>query len=195
LGLVEHFLELHWRHIPDRGMQPLVIINLLNEVGKPILDIGHGSIFPEVDLLGFQGFEKTLSRRVVVGISFAGHADAEAMLMEDLHVVARCILNPPIGVMNDSCRGLALDQSHPEGLQAQGRVDSPGKRISHHPAGKEIQQDGKIDKATQDTDVGQIGHPDLIGSHDPQVGHEVGIDPMGMAAVGGANPTAPGFFR
>ena len=193
--MVEHFLELHWRHIPDRGLQPLVIINFLDEVGKPILDIGHGSIFPEVDLLGFQGFDETLSRRVVVGIPLAGHADAETMLMEDLHVVARCILNTPIGVMNDSCRGLALDKGHPECLQAQGCVDSLGKRISHHPAGKEIQQDGKIDKATQDADVGQIGHPELIGSRDQQVVHEVGIDPMGMVAVGGANPTAPGFFR
>jgi hypothetical protein len=192
---VEQFLELHWRHIPDRGMQPLVIINLLKKVGKPILDIVQGSIFPEINLLGFQGFEETLSRRVVVGIPLADHADAEAMLIEDFHVVARCILNLPIGVMNDSCRGLALDQGHPECLQAQGRVDSLGKRISHHPTGKEIQQDGKIDKAAQDADVGQIGHPELIGSRDQQVGHEVGIDPMGMVAVGGTHPTAPGFFR
>ena len=193
--MVEHFLELHWRHIPDRGMQPLVIINFLDEMGKPILDIVHGSIFPEIDLLGFQGFDETLNRRVVVRIPLAGHADAEAVLMEDIHIVTRGILNTPIGVMNDSCRGFALDKGHPECLQAKGRVDSLGKGISHHPAGKEIQQDGKINKAAQDADVGQIGHPELIGSCDQQVGHEVGIDPMGMVAVSGANPTAPGFFR
>jgi hypothetical protein len=143
--LVEQFLELYWRHIPDRGMQPLVIINFLKEVGKPILDLVQGSIFPEIHLLGFQGFDKTLSRCIGVGISLVGHTDAKAMLIEDLHIIARCLLNPPIGVMNDSCRGLALGKGHPEGLQAQGRVDSLGKRIFHHPAGKEIQQDGKID--------------------------------------------------
>ncbi len=134
-------------------MQPLVIINFLDEVGKTILGIVHGSIFPEIDLLVFQGFDETLNRRIVVRIPLAGHADAKAMLIEDLHVVIRCILNTPIGVMNDSCRGLALDKSHLEGLQAQGRVDSLGKRISHHPAGKEIQEDGKIYKAAQDADV------------------------------------------
>jgi hypothetical protein len=126
-------------------MQPLVIINLLKKVGKPILDIVQGSIFPEINLLGFQGFDKTLSRCIGVGISLVGHTDAKAMLIEDLHIIARCLLNPPIGVMNDSCRGLALGKGHPEGLQAQGRVDSLGKRIFHHPAGKEIQQDGKTD--------------------------------------------------
>jgi hypothetical protein len=116
-GLVEQFLELYWRHIPDRGMQPLVIINFLKEVGKPILDLVQGSIFPEIHVLGFQGFDETLSRRVVVGIPLAGHTDAKAMLIEDLHVIARCILDPPIRVMNDSCRGLALGKGRPEGLQ------------------------------------------------------------------------------
>jgi hypothetical protein len=77
--------------MPDRGMQPLVIINFLKEVGKPILDIVHGSIFPEVDLLGFQGFDETLSRRVVVGIPLAGHADSKAVMIEDIHVVTRCM--------------------------------------------------------------------------------------------------------
>ena len=70
-------------------MQPFVIINFLDEVGKPILDIVHGSIFPEVNLLGFQSFDETFSRRVVVGIPLAGHADEEAVLMENLHVVVR----------------------------------------------------------------------------------------------------------
>ena len=87
--MVEHFLEFHRWHLSDRGMQPLVIINFLNEVGKPILDIAHGSIFPEVDLLGFQGFDETLRRRVVVRIPLGGHANEEAVLMENLHVVVR----------------------------------------------------------------------------------------------------------
>ena len=105
------------------------------------------------------------------------------------------ILDAPIGVVDDPCRGSAKRKGHPEGLQAQGRVDVAREGIAHDPAGKEIQDDRQIHEAALDADVGDIGHPDLVGTRDEQVLHEVGIDPMGMVAVRGAYPAALGLFR
>lgn len=60
-------------------MQPLAIINVLDEVGKTILNIIHRPVLPEIDLLGLQGLDEALGRRVVVGVALAGHADPEVV--------------------------------------------------------------------------------------------------------------------
>ena len=173
-------------------MQPLAIINVLDEVGKTILDIVHRPVLPEVDLLGLQGPDEALGCRIVVGVAFVGHADPEAVCKQLLHVVVGGILDPAIRVVDDPCRGSAKRQGHPEGLQAQGRVDAARQGMAHDPAGKEIQDDRQIHKAAQDGNVGDVGHPELVGARDQQVLREVGIDPMGMLAVGGADPAALG---
>jgi len=104
-------------------MQPLAIVNFFDEEGKPVLDIVHRPVFPEVDLLGLQGLEEALGGRVVVGVAFPGHADPEAVMKERVHVVVGGILDTPVGVMDDPCRGIAQSKGHPESLQAQGRID------------------------------------------------------------------------
>ena len=55
-------------------MQPLAIINVLDEVGKTILDIVHRPVLPEVDLLGLQGLDEALGCRIVVGVAFVSDA-------------------------------------------------------------------------------------------------------------------------
>ena len=193
--MVEQFLELHRRPISERRMQPLAIVNVFDEEGKPVLDIVHRPVIPEVDLLGLQGLEEALGGRVVIGVAFPGHADPEAVMKERVHVVVGGILDPPIGVMNDSCRGIALSKGHPKGFQAQGRVDVARKRLADGPACEEVQDDRQVHEAALDADVGDIGHPDLIGSRNQQVLHEVGINPMRVVAVCGANPSALGLAR
>jgi len=47
-------------------VQSLAIINVLDEVGKTILDILYRPVLPEIDLLGLQGFDEALGHRVVV---------------------------------------------------------------------------------------------------------------------------------
>ena len=96
-------------------MQPLAIVNFFDEEGKPVLDIVHRPVFPEVDLLGLQGLEEALGGRVVVGVAFPGHADPEAVMKKRVHVVVGRILDSPVGVMNDPRWGSAKRNGHPEG--------------------------------------------------------------------------------
>jgi hypothetical protein len=78
-------------------MQPLAIVDFFDEEGKPALDIVHRPVFPEVDLLGLQGLEEALGGRVVVGVTFPGHADPEAVLKKRVHVVVGLIDKPDAG--------------------------------------------------------------------------------------------------
>ena len=102
------------------------------------------------------GFEEALGGRVVVGVAFSGHTGAEAVMKKRVHVVVGRILDTPIGVINDSCRGIALSKGHPKGLHAQGRVDVARKRLPDVPAGKQVQDDRQVYGAAPDADVGDI---------------------------------------
>lgn len=174
-------------------MQPLAIINFFDEERKPVLDILQSSVFPEIDLLGFQGFDEAFGGRIVVGISFSGHADPEAVLQQHLDVVVGGILNTPVGVVNDPLRGIAMHNGHPEGFQAKHGIDVRGDGISYGPAGKEIQNDCQIHETVLGGDVSDICRPDLIWIRDSQVPHQVGINSMGVIAVRRMNPSAPGL--
>ena len=63
--------------------------------------------------------------------------------------------------------------------------------MAHGSAGKEVQDHCQVHEAALNADVGDIGHPDLVGTRDEQVLHEVGIHPMGVVAVRGTDPTVP----
>jgi len=174
-------------------MQPLAIIDFLDEEGKPDLNILQSPVFPEIDLFGFQGFDEALGGRIVVGVSFSGHADPEAVFQQHLHVVAGGILNAPVGMMDDPLRGIAMCDGHPESIKAKRCIDVRGDGISYGPASEEVQDDRQVHEAVLDTDVGDVRHPDLVWTRDGQVLHQVGINPMGVVAVCRANPSALGL--
>jgi hypothetical protein len=56
-----------------------VVIHIVDKIGNSFLNIFHSSISPKVDLLGFQGFYKTLSIGIIIGVSLPAHADLKSM--------------------------------------------------------------------------------------------------------------------
>jgi len=73
-----------------------LVIHILNEIGNPFFDIFHGSVFPELDLLGFESFYETLSISIVVRVGLSGHADLKTVGLEFFDIVTRGILNTAI---------------------------------------------------------------------------------------------------
>ncbi len=53
-------------------------------------------------------------------------------------------------------------RSYAQCLERKGSVKSSGESIANYPSGIEIQDSYQIDKASLDTDVGDIGNPYLI---------------------------------
>ena len=174
-------------------MQPFAIIDFFNEIGKPVLDIRQSPVFPEIDLFCFQGFDEALGGRVVVRVSFSGHADPETILQQGLHIFVGGILNAPVRVVDDPLWGITMRNGHPQSFQAKRCIDVLGDGISHGPAGEEVQDDRQIHEAALDADVGNVTRPGLVWGGDGQVPQQVGIGPIGMIAVCRANPSASGL--
>jgi len=143
-------------------MQPFAIVDFFDEIGKPVLDIDDGPVFPEIDLLSFEGFHETFGNGVIVRIAPSGHADLEATDKKRVHVVMGGILDPLVRVMDDPFRGFARPDRHIKCLQAKGRIDETGDGISDGLAGKQIQDDRQVHKRGLDGDVGDIRYPHLV---------------------------------
>ena len=108
----KHRLVFYWGTVSQRGVQPFLIIHILDEVRKSPLDVGHRLILPEIDLLGLEGFDEALGRSVIVRIALAGHTDPELIRPQDVDVFMGCILHPPVRVMDDSRRRISSLESH-----------------------------------------------------------------------------------
>ena len=65
--------KLRRRHIPQRRVQPLSVVNPLDERANFRLRLAQCGVLVAVDFLGFERLHKTLDERIVVGVSPARH--------------------------------------------------------------------------------------------------------------------------
>ncbi len=73
-----------------------LVIHILDKIGNPFLDILHGSVFPQLDHLGFEGFDKTLSIGIIIGIAFSAHADLKTIGLKLFEMLTRGILDTTV---------------------------------------------------------------------------------------------------
>ena len=83
---------------------------------------------------------------------------------------------------------LPVMYGHAQSIQGQAGINFPGQGITDGLSRIDVQNDRQIDKAHQDMDIGDIGHPDLVDGVYPDVPHQVWIDPEPMLAVCRGNP-------
>ena len=86
-------------------MKSLVIIDLLNEIGKPFHHVPYRFIFTQVHLLVFKRFEKALHLGIIIGITFPRHTDGKAATLEVIYVFHWGVLHALVGVVNDAWIG------------------------------------------------------------------------------------------
>ena len=127
-------------------MQSLLIIDPFDKVGNSVFHILQGSILPKIDFFVFQGLDKTLRNRIVIGVPFPGHADLKPTAEQGMDVIVRRILNPPIRMMDDPGGRISTLQGPLQSLQTQLAVDVPGQTVADGLTGKEIQNHRQIDK-------------------------------------------------
>ena len=95
-------LELGRRQVAERRVQALLVVDLLQKHAHAGLGLGQIAIFRAVDLFVLQGFHKRFARGIVPGIGFPRHADADAVVLEQLRVIGAGVLHAAIGVMHQS---------------------------------------------------------------------------------------------
>src|SRR5258708_17713331 len=99
-------LELGGRHIAQGGVEPLLVIDPLDEFADARLGLDQVTIFGSVNLLILKRLHKALGLGIVVGISAPAHADDHAVLLQQIDVSAAGILHAAIGMMHQTWRRL-----------------------------------------------------------------------------------------
>ncbi len=113
-GLFEHaLLVLDRRQIPQRRVQTFLVVDAIEKLPDAPFRLGEIFILEQIDLFIFQGLHERFRHGVVVGIGLAAHADANAVLLEQLRVVARGVLHAAGGVMHQAQPDLACPQGRP----------------------------------------------------------------------------------
>src|SRR5882762_561824 len=98
-------LELGRWSIAERGVQALLVVDLLDEGADAARGFMVIAIEPAIDLLGLERRHEALGLGVVVGIADPAHADADAVRLQELAVVGAGILHAAIGVMDQAAPG------------------------------------------------------------------------------------------
>ena len=143
-------------------MQPLLVVHLLDEMGKPFDHVFHGFVISQMHLAVLQRFEERLHVGVVVGIARAGHADRKPRLVQRRHVIGRAVLHAAVRVMQTAARRPAAGERALQGGKTKRGVDAPWYCPAHRLARVAIQDGGEIEESRENADVGDVGHPRLV---------------------------------
>jgi hypothetical protein len=156
-GLLK-FVLLRW-NVPGGGVQPPPVVDLVDEVRQPLDHIFHRFVFVSVHLLVLEGLEETLGVGVVVRIALAAHRPSHPQRLEAVPVLLGRVLAARVGVMDQSRSRPSVYQRG----QGQPDVQESPYRVSHHPAGPGVEEDGQEDKGRLEPDVGDIRYPSWSG--------------------------------
>jgi hypothetical protein len=84
-----------------------------------------------------------------------------------------------------------MEQGHGEGVEDQSGVDGIGHGPADDLSAEEIENGGEEKPAFAGMDVGDVGHPDLVGRGGLRgLGQAVGSDGVVVVAIGGADAVA-----
>jgi hypothetical protein len=81
-------------------VQSARVINLVDKAREPRYHVFETPIVIEIDFLTFEGFHKTLSLGIIVGIATPTHRTDKTMLGQDLAIALRGILRSAVGVVD-----------------------------------------------------------------------------------------------
>jgi hypothetical protein len=60
------------------------------------MDIFHGTVLPQLDLLGFKGFDKTHNIGIIIGIASSTHADLEVIVRRLFDILMQGVLDTTV---------------------------------------------------------------------------------------------------
>src|SRR5436190_10658280 len=97
-------------------MEPLLVIDLLNECSDAGFGVSEIPIAPSIDFFAFECLHETLGPSVVPGIAWPAHAHDDAGSLQLFNVFSTRVLNTPVGMVNQSGSRLTLIESHLQSL-------------------------------------------------------------------------------
>ena len=191
MSLVEVGFEVHRGLIAESAVEPLAVVEDFQPLEDRRLGLGASGKLAAMHQLALQAAPEALDHGVVVAVAFAAHAGLEAGSGEPLPIRFAGVFPATIGMMDQPVGRLALRQGHVQCRQRQ----TGGQRIAHRPthtaAAAAIQYTGHVEPAFGRGHVGDVGHPDRIGTRRLVATQQpIGGDGQIVIAVGQADAEA-----
>ena len=134
-----------------------------------------------MDAFTFQTAEKVLGNSIVVGVTLAGHALADAKSSEGQTVSGSSVLDAAVGVEDEAGVRLTAPESHIEGIESKAGINAVRKSVTDDLLCAKIFDNSAIEPALIGGDIGNITNPCHIGLVKGEVARkEIGRDGMRM---------------
>ena len=167
-------LKLHRIDVAEGLMQPLPIIEHLDERKHVRLDFLSRVILPLMHQLILERTEETLYDCIVVTVPLAAHAGDQPGLRQLPLVRHTGVRGALIGVMNAPRARSAVRHRHVQGRQSHVLIGPWAHGPSDHAARVQVQDHGQVHPARARRNRGQIARPDPIG----RGGHKDLLEPV-----------------
>src|SRR5512135_2956258 len=185
-------LELARHQVPQRRVNPLPVVYVVEEPPELPPGIGGVLVFRQIDLLLFDCSQEPLGISILFGFAHARHADRGPCRLQQRDGGRRGILHPLIGMMDLRTPALECSQKGRDRqllLQAAAQMPAPDR------AGEHVHQHCQIHELLPQSNVGDVGHPDLFGTLHFQAIDQVRVPGERVVAVGRPWPPLRGIAR
>jgi glutathione S-transferase len=133
-GRAPLFFELHWRKIAQRRVQPVPVVDFIDEAWQPRDHFIEALVITEVNLLAFERLHEALGFAVVVRIAPPSHRAHQPMRCQFVRIWLGRILCPAIRMVNQARWRMTRVDRGAQRRQGQPGVDLATERVAHHPA-------------------------------------------------------------
>ena len=89
-----------------------MVIHVLDKIGNPFLDIFHGTVLPQLDLLRLKGFDKALSMGILIGVTLSAHADLKVIQGKLFDIRTRGVLDTTVLMVDAAWLGVSFRNGH-----------------------------------------------------------------------------------
>src|SRR5215467_9981565 len=145
-------------------MQSLVIVDLLDEMADAIPCLGHIAILKHLNLFIFESAHEALYSGIVVGVATSAHADQNPAFHQHLRIGMATVLYSSIRMVDQSRPDVSAVERHPQCDNCKPWFHSAIQSPANAAPAESIQDDGQIHELVYQPDVGNIGHPELVGA-------------------------------
>ena len=165
------------RGIAQRTVQPLAVVEDFNVLKDGLASLLPGGEALAVNQFHFEGAPERFHGGIVVTVAFAAHGRQGLAAGQGLAKISAGVLAAAIGVEDQFWRRLAMSLSHIPSRKDQLGVDGVVQGPPDDATAVEVHNASQIKPAFFGADVGDVAHPDLVGSaRGWQLGQAIGGD-------------------
>ena len=144
---------------------------------KPCSGVVKGGVGLQIDVFVLHGPPQSFRKDVVHAAPLTVHTDSDVFTVKNLSILLAREVATLVGVVDLRCRN---GQRSGEIVQTEIQLEGVGQFPAHHIAAVPVDEGHQVAESFGETDVGNVGAPDLIRSGDGEVGKKIWVLCMGF---------------